>query len=242
MALEGKVVMVTGAARGIGRYIARTFAEAGAKLAVADILPLDDTAAELRAMDIEVLPVDLDIRDEKNVQKAMELVNAHFGQIDVLVNNAAIATHAEWEEHWPLIRDMEKGFWDRIMDTNVGGTFLCTKHVLPYMEKQGGGHIINLSGGGRLQPFGACVYVASKDAVRTFTRFVAEEEREHGICIVTCGPSGAIATEDAPEEVKQRMPGPESVGNRFVLAAQVGMEMSGKALRAREDGQLEAAS
>lgn len=123
------------------------------------------------------------------------------------------------------------------MDTNVGGTFLCTKHALPYMERQRSGHILNLYGGGNVKSVGACVYVASKDAVRTFTRYVAEEERDWNICIICLGPGGEIATEDAPEEVRQRLPGVDVVGNRFVLAAQAGMEVSGQLLNLR-DGKL----
>lgn len=246
--IQGQVVIVTGAARGIGRYIARTFAEVGAKLAAADILPLDTTLAELRGLGAETLGLEVDVRDEDRVRAMMEQVNGRFGRIDALVNNAAIPTHfggplgSDWQKPWPRIRDMDKNFWDRIIDTNLGGTFLCTKHVLPYMERQRSGHIINLSGGGGVADFGSCVYVVSKDAVRTFTRFVAAEEREFGVCVVALGPSGAVATEEAPAEVRARAQGVDSVGNRFVLAAQVSMELSGSSLRVRDDGQLEASS
>jgi len=72
--------------------------------------------------------------------------------------------------------------------------------------------------------------VVSKEAIRTFTRFVAEEEREWGICVVAVTPGGAIATEDAPEAVNQQMAGLDSLGNRFVLAAEAGMEMTGQLL------------
>jgi 3-oxoacyl-[acyl-carrier protein] reductase len=120
------------------------------------------------------------------------------------------------------------------MGTNLGGTFLCTKHALRHMRPRRSGHIINLHGGGTTQPPGACVYVTSKEAIRTFTRFVAEEEREANICIVLVSPGGAIATEDASEEAKKALPGPEAVGDVFVQAAQAGMESSGKLFRAWE--------
>lgn len=228
--IQGQVVLVTGGARGIGRYVAGTFAQAGARLAVADILPLDGVFAELLGLGAETLALSVDVRDEDAVKAMMRAVVERFGRIDVLANIAGIPTHAAWEPLWPRIRDMDKSFWDRILDTNLGGTFLCTKHVLPYIERQRSGHVLNTTGGGRTHPFGACIYVASKDAVRTFTRFVAEEEREHNICVVAVSPGGAIATEEAPEDIRRRMPGVESVGNRFVLAAQAGMEMSGKEL------------
>jgi NAD(P)-dependent dehydrogenase (short-subunit alcohol dehydrogenase family) len=77
---------------------------------------------------------------------------------------------------------------------------------------------------------GACIYVVTKDAIRTFTRYVAEEEREYGVCVVAMSPGGAIATEDAPEEARARMAGVDSIGNRFALAAEAPMELSGQLL------------
>jgi NAD(P)-dependent dehydrogenase (short-subunit alcohol dehydrogenase family) len=233
--VRDKVVLITGAARGIGRYVAKTFAAEGAKLAISDVLPLDDTTAELRAMNTEPLAVAADVRDEEGVRAMMARIAAHFGRIDVLINNAGIPTHVFTEK--PRIRDMDRAFWDRIMDTNLGGVFLCTKHVIPYMEHQGGGHIVNVYGGGTLGTPGTCVYLTSKDAVRTLTRFVAEEEREHNICVVAITPGGQIATEVDSEEVKRQVPGVEAVGDRYVQVAQVGMEHSGKLFTIR-DGAL----
>jgi NAD(P)-dependent dehydrogenase (short-subunit alcohol dehydrogenase family) len=137
-----------------------------------------------------------------------------------------------------MVSDMEKNFWDKVMETNLGGTFLCTKHALPFMQERRSGHIINLYGGSPPKTLGSCVYSVSKDAIRTFTRFVAEEVREYNICVVSVSPGGAIATEDAPEEVRRTMPGPESAGNRFVLAAEAGMELSGQRLTLK-DGVLQ---
>jgi NAD(P)-dependent dehydrogenase (short-subunit alcohol dehydrogenase family) len=228
--MQGQVVLMTGAARGIGRYVAGTFADVGAKLALADILPVDETAAQVRERGAETLPLSVDVANEEAVKRMVDSTIERFGRIDVLVNIAGIPTHASWEPHWPRIHDMDKSFWDKIMDTNLGGTFLCTKHVLPHMERQRSGHVLNTSGGGRPVPHGACVYVVSKDAVRTFTRFVAEEEREHNVCVVAVAPGGAIATEAAPEEVRRELPGVELVSNRYVLAAQAGLDLAGKEL------------
>jgi 3-oxoacyl-[acyl-carrier protein] reductase len=132
------------------------------------------------------------------------------------------------------VRLLDKNFWDSVIQTNLGGTFLCTKYVLPFMEERRSGHIINLWGGGRVQNHGACAYVVSKDAIRTFTRFVAEEEREWNVCVVAFSPKQAIATEDAPEEARKRLPGPEVLGDGFVLAAQAGMELSGKTVEYKD--------
>ena len=85
----------------------------------------------------------------------------------------------------------------------------------------------------------ACAHEVSKWAILHFTRFLADEEREFNICVVSRQPSPAMATEEAPLEVRQRMPGPEVVGNRYVLAAQAGMDLTGYQIAARDDGGLE---
>jgi 3-oxoacyl-[acyl-carrier protein] reductase len=239
--LQGKVAVITGAAKGIGRYIAHNFAREGAKIAISDIdvERMKKTEAELRELGAEVLAQKCDVRYEDQVRSSMKEVASRFGTIDVLVNNAGIVTHFGWgAPRWPLVRDMEQSFWDKVMETNLGGTFLCTKHVLPYMQERRAGHIINLYGGSPPKTVGSCVYSVSKDAIRTFTRFVAEEVREWNVCVVAVSPGGAIATEDAPEEVRATMPGPESAGNRFVLAAEAGMELSGQRLTLK-NGRLE---
>lgn len=230
------VVVITGAARGIGRHIAHTFAQEGVRLALADIEPLDRVTDELRAMGAEVLPATVDVRREDEVAGFMQRVDQTFGRIDVLVNDAGIVTHfggsfgADGAPAWPRIRNMEQSFWDRVIETNLRGAFLCTKHVLPVMERQRSGHIIGISGGGTVTVVGTCAYVASKSAVSTFMRYVAEEEREWNICILMVSPGSAIATEETSEGARKRLPSPESLGMGFVLAAQAGMEMSGREL------------
>jgi 3-oxoacyl-[acyl-carrier protein] reductase len=234
MALQGKVVLVTGGSQGIGRYIAHTFAKEGANVAIADIESMDNVTNELKAMEVETLGVKADVTNEKQVESMVDQVVSRFGRIDVLVNDAAIVPHFAWGgPRWAAIRDMEKSFWDKVMGTNLGGTFLCTKHVLRTMGPNTDGHILNLYGGGG--GTGAAAYVVSKEAIKVFTRFVAEEERENNICIVALSPGGTIATENAPDEARQRLPGPELAGPRFVLAAQVGMDMSGHLLDLQDD-------
>jgi len=143
--------------------------------------------------------------------------------------------HFQWgTPRWPNVVNAEKSFfWDTVLATNLGGTFLCTKHALRHMEQRRSGHIINLYGGGGGP--GAAAYVVSKEAIKVFTRFVAVEEQDKNIVVIAISPGGAIATEDAPEEARARMPGPESSGNRWVLASQVGMDVSGKLLDLKDD-------
>jgi 3-oxoacyl-[acyl-carrier protein] reductase len=239
--LTDKVAVITGGAKGIGRYIAHNFAREGAKLVISDIdvERMKKTGAELRETGAEVLARKTDVRVEEEVRSLMQETVSRYGQIDILVNNAGIVTHFGWGVPcWPLVRDMEKTFWDNVIETNLGGTFLCTKHALPHMQERRSGHIINLYGGSPPKTVGSCVYSVSKDAIRTFTRFVAEEVRPWNICVVAVSPGGAIATEDAPEEIRRTVPGPESAGNRFVLAAEAGMDLSGQRLTLK-DGRLE---
>ena len=237
--LEGKVVIVTGGAKGIGKHAAKTFAQQKAKVVIADFDKgrLEKTASELGRF-TDTLAINVDVRGEDDVKKMVDQVVNRFGQIDVLVNDAAIVPHFAWGiPRWPRIRDMEKDFWDRVIQTNLGGTFLCTKHVLPDMEARKSGHIINLYGGGGVKPFGACAYVVTKDAIRTFTRYVAEEVREFNVCVIIFSPRVPIATEGAPEEALQRLPGPEILGKGFVLAAGLPMDVTGQ-MFAYEDGKL----
>jgi 3-oxoacyl-[acyl-carrier protein] reductase len=239
--LKDKVAVITGGAKGIGRYIAHSFAREGAKLVISDIdmERMPQTENELHETGAEVLALRADVRVEDEVRSLMQAAVSRYGRIDILVNNAGIVTHFGWGvPRWPVVRDMEKSFWDNVIETNLGGTFLCTKHALGYMQERRSGHVINLYGGSPPKTLGSCVYSVSKDAIRTFTRFVAEEVRESNVCVVAVSPGGAIATEDAPEEVRRTMPGPESAGNRFVLAAGAGMELSGRRVTLK-DGRLE---
>jgi 3-oxoacyl-[acyl-carrier protein] reductase len=237
--LEGKVVIVTGGARGIGRHAAMTFAREKAKVVIADV---DKQCAEKTASELgqgaDVLAINVDVRNEDEVKRMVDQVLARHGQIDVLVNDAAIVPHFAWGiPRWPRIRDMGKDFWDKVIQTNLGGTFVCTKQVLPHMESKRAGHMINLYGGGGVKPAGACAYVVTKEAIRTFTRYVAEEVRESNICVVIFSPGVAIATGDAPEEARRRMPGPEILGNGFVLAAELPVSQTGQVF-AYKDGKL----
>jgi len=235
--LQGKIAIVTGGAKGIGRYAAHTLAQAGATVVIVDvdIERLHKTLSELRDLKFEALALPGDVRNEDAVRRMVHEVVDRFGQIDVLANVAGIVPHFNWGiPRWPRVRFLNKDFWDSVIQTNLGGTFLCTKYVVPFMEARGSGNIINLWGGGRAENHGAAAYVVSKDAIRTFTRFVAEEEREWNVCVVAFSPKQAIATEDAPEEARKRLPGPEYLGNGFVLAAQAGMELTGKTVEHHE--------
>ena len=201
MALDGKVVIITGGAMGIGRYNARTFAAQGARVAVADISPMDTVAGEVARLGGELITVPTDVRDEEQVRELMSQVNARYGRIDVLINGAGIVTHFGWNPRWPAVKEMPLDFFDRVMRTNLYGTFLCTKHVLPYMQAQRSGHIINFGQakvfGAEARPeAGAAIYHVTKVGIEVFTEEVAPELREFNICMVSMSP-GATVTEEA---------------------------------------------
>ena len=237
--LDGKVVVITGSGQGIGKHAAKTFAREKAKVVIADV-NLDlarKTAAEIGAV-TECTAIHSDVRSEDSVKKMMDEVIHRYGQIDVMMNNAAIVPHFAWNiPRWPLIGDMPLDFWDRVIHTNLYGTFFSTKHAIPHMAKRRSGHIINLYGGGGVRPGGAATYMVTKDGIRTFTRYVAEEVRDNNICVVTFSPRVPIATETAPDGASKRLPGPEILGQGFVLCAQLPMEQSGKCF-AYENGKL----
>ena len=246
--VEGKVVIVTGGGKGIGRHIARTFVDAKAKVILAEIdaPSLARTASELREQGGDVLAVETDVRREDSVRQMVAQTIDRFGRIDVLINNAAIVTHSHlwpdpvWTRPWPLVRDMSLEFWNRVIETNLTGTFLCSKHVIPQMERQRSGHIVTFPGGGPTHKLGVLAYSVTKQAVTVFARFLAEEVRESNICVIAVSPGATVGTEDAPPEVMKSYPGVEAVGNRYVLAAEAPMEMSGHSLTVR-DGVLQIA-
>src|SRR5690348_8229811 len=123
MVMQGQVVIITGAAMGIGRFISHTFAKEGAKVVIGDIEDegLNSVSGELRDLGAEVLAQKTNVRDEADVQRLVQATVQRFGRIDALVNNAGIVPHFAWGgPRWPGIRDLDKAFWDRVIDTNLG--------------------------------------------------------------------------------------------------------------------------
>jgi 3-oxoacyl-[acyl-carrier protein] reductase len=179
-----RIVLVTGGAHGIGLAIVRAFAQAGAKVIVADQREADATRAAstiTSEMGTEGLAVAVDVRVAAAVDAAVQRALAHFGRIDVLVNNAGIYPNT------PVL-EMDENEWDAVFDTNVKGMFLMSRAVGRAMVTRGG-RIINISSGaaesGRV---GAAHYCASKAAVNMFTRVLALELAPHGIVVNAVGP------------------------------------------------------
>lgn len=165
--LEGYVAVVTGGARGIGKSICELFAKEGARTAVTDILDDEGTplVKEIQDKGGQAEYFHLDTSREEQVKEVLAQVNDKFGGIQVLVNNAGI-TGPNKPTH-----EIELEEWQKLLDINVNGVFLCTKHVIPYMRRGKGGSIINLSSiYGIIGAPDLPAYHASKGAVRLMTK------------------------------------------------------------------------
>ena len=178
MRLQGKVVFISGGARGMGAAEARLFSREGEKVAIGDILEDDGrkVEAEINETGGEALFLHLDVTSEAEWQRAIGATETRFGKLDVLINNAGITPYGSGD-------DTTVEIWDRVMAINSKGVFLGTKAAIPEMIKAGGGSIINISstagmvGSAAVQP----VYNASKGAVRLLTKATAIQYAKDGI-------------------------------------------------------------
>lgn len=170
--LSGKTVLVTGAAQGIGRAISLAFAEAGAKVAINDLIKPDDIAELLKTMrgfDVETEFFIADVSQADAVRDMITRINATLGTVDILVNNAGI------NRVCPFLEITEED-WDLVFDTNLKSVFHCSQQILPVMLERGSGCIINIAselaylGRAEFAP-----YSASKGAIITLTRSLARE-------------------------------------------------------------------
>jgi NAD(P)-dependent dehydrogenase (short-subunit alcohol dehydrogenase family) len=188
--LTGRVAVVTGASRGIGRAIALELAAAGATLVLAsrDAAKLDQTLSMVRATGVEAESYLCDVRDELQVRHLADQVKAHFGMAHILVNNAGTAIRKN-------IIDFSFEEWRSLTDTNITGVFLMCKYIVPLMKGQAYGRIINLTSiMAHVSSCGRGVYSATKHAVLGLTRALALELVDEKINVVAISP-GFIATD-----------------------------------------------
>ena len=176
--LDGKVVLISGGARGQGALEAELFTAEGASVVFGDVLDDEGRSVERRIADEggEAVYVHLDVTSDSDWTAAVDLAESRFGKLDVLVNNAGIANAEKIEE-------TSEELWDRIMEVNTKGVFLGTRKVLPAMRRAGGGSIINVSSiAGILgRALTGSAYSASKGAVRTFTKTTAIQHASENI-------------------------------------------------------------
>lgn len=235
MMLSGRTILITGAARGLGRAIARACAEAGARLVLADIDPAcGDTAAEVGARFVSV-----DLGDPESIAALAEGIGAQEGALHGLCNNAAIATNVGGMG----FEDIELDLWDRVQRVNVRGTWLMIRACAPMLRASGSGRIVNVASDTAL--WGAprlLSYTASKGAVIAMTRSLSRELGPDRVG-VTCVAPGILTTEstDYVPEARHRLyadgravPGPQAAeeitGTIAFLLSEPALTLTGQVL------------
>jgi len=200
--LEGKTIIVTGGATGIGQAFALTSAAHGAKVMVADMNPADETLDLIRSNGGEAEYVKTDVSDEASAKAMAKATQDWSGRVDGLVNNAAYFREVKLTP----FEEISSEIWDRIFDVNVKGIWQCCKGVMPAMRDSGGGSIINISSVVAVagQP-GYLHYVATKGAVLSMTKGLAKECGKDNVRVNTIAPGFVItdATKDRPIEWQQ---------------------------------------
>jgi len=196
--LDGKVALITGASRGIGKAVALKFAAEGADIAFTDLKVIPETVAELEAFGVKVRAYESNAADFHATHEAVEKVLADFGHIDILVNNAGITRDG-------LMLRMEESQWDAVINVNLKSAFNYIHAVTPVMARQRGGSIISMSSVvGEHGNAGQCNYSASKAGMIGLTKSIAKEMGPRGIRANCIAPGFILTemTEALPEAVR----------------------------------------
>jgi gluconate 5-dehydrogenase len=238
--LSGKIALITGASRGLGCHFALALARAGADVAITSrtLASLDDTIREINSIGRRVLPVALDVRDHASIQSAVAAVHAHFGRIDILINNAGCnirkpALDVAWED------------WNTILDTNLRGPFFVAQAVARHMIAAGRGRIVNIgsvtsvAGYAGLGPYGA-----SRGGIKQLTMSLAADWGPKGVTVNCLAPGwfktsqNAVMYEDAEwvrylsEKIPLRRPGAmeDLTGALLFLSSDASVYVTGQTL------------
>jgi 3-oxoacyl-[acyl-carrier protein] reductase len=205
MRLKNKVAVITGGAQGIGRAIALGMAREGAKIVVADLQSekARSVADEVKMLGGESLGFEVNVADESSVKRLAESTFAGFGRIDILVNDAGIYLKSS-------VVDMSEADWDRTLDINLGGNFLCCRAFVPAMREQKSGRIMSMASGiGHYGMKQFSHYAASKAAIIGFVKSLARELGPDGITVNAICPGSANTAmprgHRSEEEVMQRL-------------------------------------
>src|SRR5438105_7599220 len=197
MKLQDKVTLVTGSVRGIGWELVRAFAEEGAKVALCDLrrVDVDDAVARINLLPERVLGVKADVTMERDVVNLFGAIERKFGRIDVVVNNAGFA----WPRGGPLnleVAETPLDVWLKVVDTNLNGTFLCSREALKLMRPQSGGSIINISSPqGERGKLLIGPYSAAEFGPEGLPQVLALENQACNIRANCLDPGGIVATE-----------------------------------------------
>jgi NAD(P)-dependent dehydrogenase (short-subunit alcohol dehydrogenase family) len=190
--LDGRVAIVTGGAKGIGRHYSHALAAEGARLMIADIADGQEVADAIAGDHgaNSVASAVTDVSDESAVKALVAKTVERFGKIDILVNNAALFAALQETN----CTEIEAALWDRVMAVNLRGPFLMMKHVVPHMIAQGYGKIINIGSGTAYRGISHLLhYVTSKGGIVAFTRALSRELGEHGIRVNTLTPGFTLS-------------------------------------------------
>ncbi len=209
MLLDGKVAMVTGASRGIGRSVAIALAKAGAKVIInyaGNVVAAQEVKDLIEAAGGQSMIVQADVASDEAVAAMVKDTMDAFGQIDILVNNAGITRDN-------LLMRMKEGDWDAVMNTNLKGVFVCTKAVSRVMMKQKSGKIINMTSVvGIMGNAGQSNYAAAKAGVIGFTKSMAKELATRGITVNAVAPGfintdmTAVLSDQLKDELATKIP------------------------------------
>jgi 3-oxoacyl-[acyl-carrier protein] reductase len=206
MELEGKISLVTGASRGIGKAIALKLASLGSKVAVnyvaiedSNKIDADNLVGSITHRGGEAIAIEADIRDSEAVRAMVEQVINKWSKVDILVNNAGINRDT-------LLLRMSDDAWDDVINTNLRGAYLCTKFALKYMMRQEWGRIISISSiTGIVGNIGQSNYAASKGGIIAFTKSIAREAGSRNITVNAVAPGFIVTgmTDKLPSERKE---------------------------------------
>ncbi len=214
--LDGRVAIVTGGAKGIGKHYSLALADEGARLMIADIADSAELAHTIARAhgDNSVASAVTDVSDEAAVRALIAKTLERFGRIDILVNNAALYAPLHEEK----CTDIAAATWDRVMAVNLRGPFLMVKHVSPVMMAQGYGKIINIGSGTAFKGIPRMLhYVTSKGGIMAFTRALSRELGEHGILVNTLSPGFTLSDTVVAENPKHvEVAGRLSVAGRAI--------------------------
>jgi NAD(P)-dependent dehydrogenase (short-subunit alcohol dehydrogenase family) len=196
LGLDSKTALVTGASKGVGKGIALELARNGCTVAVnyhSDREGADATAAEIAALGGTAFTVQANVGIAAEVDRMFAEVLSRMPRLHILVNNAGTQV-------WKPLLELEEAEWDRVIDTNLKGCFLCTQRAARHMKDHGGGRIVNIGSGCNKAPFPNLVsYTASKGGIEMLTKVAAVELGKHGIS-VNCVAPGAIEIERTQKE------------------------------------------
>ncbi len=208
--LEGRVAIITGAARGLGRAYALGMAREGANIVAVDLLDASATASAVETLGVKALVLKLDVSVEEETQRMAQETLETFGRIDILINNAAISPEQPFEEI--TFED-----WRRVLSVDIDGVFLCAKAVVPQMKQQQSGRIINIASSTVFMSFPNLThYITSKAGVIGLTRALATELGEHGITVnaISPGLTQTERTESVPDEIWNMQVAMQSIKRR----------------------------